>query len=301
MANNVCFLSPASKEADDGIGDTVEVEVIDSKTGPGRHAAFVSGTYGKCAIRGEKIVRQWLHVAGIALEKTVEGGFYVERPNYFVVRVNLSAMSKLEVSTFIKDVEAATLPLIVEQATAIKKYVKERYYSATSSDELRYVNLSGGTKFGNEMSEGLTDVMGWAWAVGVGKHTLVVPGPLIRATLGKKLTHMPLATGSTYTHLVTAMKEAHAISEKMSEPDVEFDLQGAKEPKFGNHSLRRQADKVARETLPWHEAEGYPVTKEVIDYFFGWLLKERRKDMQLLYAGMDKFARRILARVSMFL
>ena len=61
---------------------------------------------------------------------------------------------------------------------------------------------------------------------------------------------MPLATGSTYTHLSSAMKEAYEISKGMREPDLELDLQGAKEPKFGNHStLRRHADKVARESV----------------------------------------------------
>ena len=87
----------------------------------------------------------------------------------------------------------------------------------------------------------------------------------------------------------------------MSEPDTEFDLQGLEEPKFGNHSLRRHSDKVARESLPKYKRHGWDdVTKEVINYFYGWCLKEMSKDMQLHYAGMDRFARRCLAKVSMF-
>ena len=112
---------------------------------------------------------------------------------------------------------------------------------------------------------------------------------------------MPLATKSTYTHLVAAMKEAHGISSKMPEPDVEFDLQGLKEAKWGNHSLRRHSDKVAREALKLHHAAGVEeVTKEVIDYFYGWMLKEMNKDMQFHYAGLDRTSRRVLARVSMY-
>ena len=113
---------------------------------------------------------------------------------------------------------------------------------------------------------------------------------------------MPLTTKSTYSHLIGAMKAAYEISIKMEEPDLEFDLQGLSEPKFGNHSLRRHSDRVARESLHLHEAGGgKEVTKQVIDYFYGWLLKEMRKDMQLHYAGLDRPQRRVLARVSMFL
>ena len=113
---------------------------------------------------------------------------------------------------------------------------------------------------------------------------------------------MPLATTSTYTHLVSAIKEAHTISEGMEDPDPEFDLQGLEKPKFGNHSLRRHSDKVARESLPLHADLGrVELTKRVIDYFYGWLLKEMKKDMQLHYAGLDRRARRVLAFVSMYM
>ena len=87
----------------------------------------------------------------------------------------------------------------------------------------------------------------------------------------------------------------------MSEPDVELDLQDMKEPKWGNHSLRRHSDKVARESLHLQEKGGMiEVTKGVIDYFFGWLLKEMMKDMQTHYAGLDRPSRRGLARVTMY-
>ena len=61
-------------------------------------------------------------------------------------------------------------------------------------------------------SEELDVAIGWLEQQGFGRQTSIVPGPLVRATLGKSLTHMPLATGSTYTHLSSAMKEAYEIS-----------------------------------------------------------------------------------------
>ena len=83
---------------------------------------------------------------------------------------------------------------------------------------------------------------------------------------------------------------------------MELDLHGLEAPKFSNHSLRRHSDKAARDALPKHEAMGFTdVTKRLIDYFFGWLLKEMTKDMQLHYAGLDRPSRRALARVTMYL
>ena len=137
---------------------------------------------------------------------------------------------------------------------------------------------------------------------GYGRYVTVVPGPFVRATLGKVLTHMPLATGSTYTHLSGAMQAAYEISSGLAEPDPELDLHGCVKPKFSNHSLRRHSDKAAREALPRHDVNGVnEVTKKTIDYFFGWLLKEMTKDMQLHYAGLDRPSRRALARVTMYL
>ena len=44
------------------------------------------------------------------------------------------------------------------------------------------------------------------------------------------------------------------------------------------------------------------VTKNLIDYFFGWLLKEMTKDMQMHYAGLDCLSRKLfMARVTKFL
>ena len=39
----------------------------------------------------------------------------------------------------------------------------------------------------------------------------------------------------------------------------------------------------------------------MIDSFFGWLLKEMQKDMQLHYAGLVRGGRRVLARVTMMM
>ena len=81
--------------------------------------------------------------------------------------------------------------------------------------------------------------------------------------------------------------------------DPEFDLQGQAEPTWGNHSLRRHADGVAQQAK--REGKLPEISKQLIDYFFGWLLKEMARDMQIHYAGLDTPARRLLAQVTMWL
>ena len=132
-------------------------------------------------------------------------------------------------------------------------------------------------------------------------HASIVPGPLVRATHGKLLSHMPLAVGSTYTHLVDGIREAYEIMQDEGVVDPDLDLAGQVEPSWGNHSLRRLADALAQRAL----REGRPgmegVTKKLIDAFFGWCLKELMADMQMHYAGLDRPARRTLARVTMYM
>ena len=302
-ANNVCFLRPIRSEIEDGLGETIELEIKDSKTGPGRHSAFVSKTLGPCEIPGGKVMRNWIKRAGLAMTTSVQGGFDIERPNYWVVRVNLSSMGRAIMTRFMSDVESTSCEPMVPQIGAICKYVKERYNSKNLGEEQRYVNVIGGSKFGpTSFSSSIAEVDAWLTKKGYSRYMTVVPGPFVRATFGKTLTHMPLATGSTYTHLSGAMQEAYEISSGMAEPDPELDLHGREKPKFSNHSLRRHSDKAAREALPRHEANGVnDVNKRLIDYFFGWLLKEMTKDMQLHYAGLDRPSRRALARVTMYL
>ena len=80
----------------------------------------------------------------------------------------------------------------------------------------------------------------------------------------------------------------------MEEPDLELDLAGLEEPKWGHHSLRRTADKIARDTMAMTGAD-----KGDIDDMFGWKQKERKKDQQLAYAGLRDRVHR--ARITMMI
>ena len=225
------------------------------------------------------------------LVESVEGGMRLERPDYWVVRVSFVAMSDAKFALFLRHVTDTLVEVVAEQAQATVYYAKKRKGATTLPEEMRYVNIAGGTRHGMKVAAA------WAWVVqhGLEAYSSIVPGPLMRATLGFKLTHMPLSSSSTYTHLIGAMERAYEISKGMDEPDLELDLQGLPEPAFGNHSLRRQGDKVARDSMG-----KTGVTKETIDFQFGWLLKALMLDMQMHYAGCDRPARRGLAKVTMY-
>jgi len=134
--------------------------------------------------------------------------------------------------------------------------------------------------------------MAWLKASGLERYADVTKGPLLRASHGNALSHMPYQADSSYESIIGAMSDAYELSRVMGEPDVELDLAGREEPKWGHHSLRRAADRIARDTM----AET-GVDKGDIDDMFGWKQKERSKDMQLHYAGRRDRARR--ARITM--
>ena len=91
-----------------------------------------------------------------------------------------------------------------------------------------------------------------------------------------------------------ALEDAYEISKGMDEPDLELDLDGLGEPKWGHHSFRRAADRFAQLSM---EVTG--VSKDLIDEFFGWKQALRAKDMQMHYAGRQERARR--AKVTMMI
>ena len=290
-ANDLCFSTPSPGSADDGLGETVEMAVKDSKTGPSRYIAFVATTHHS-HLEGGRWMREWVRVSGLKMTTSYEGGLVVERPDYWVVRVSLAALDATGFAKLLRALDSTLCEAVAEQGKATRTYARRRKAAKNLKSDSRYVNVAGGERWGQEVASA------WTWVVenDLSTHASIVPGPLMRATHGYSLSHMPLAVDSTYTHLSVAMKMAGDISAAMVEPDPELDLQGQESPIFTNHSLRRKSDGVARESM---EATG--ATKQMIDSFYGWLLKEMQKDMQLHYAGLVRGGRRVVARVTMMM
>ena len=295
-ANNVSLLQSKSGACAE-LGETVEVEVLDSKTGPGRHVNFV-GTSVISKIPSAQYIRDLWKAYGLSTKVFIDGGFRVEQADYIVVKVSLLGMSVGELARLQRELKkeemAQTCYGIASAARVSVKYILERTKAADIAESRRYVNVAGGATG----SDAVLGARRWLIMRGFGSATSLVPGPFLRATESGSgaLTHMPLQEGSTYTHHCAAMKSAYEISAAMEEPDLELDLNGESKPKFANHSARRAADRVARET----QARSGVSTMD-IDVHFGWLEAQRRKDMQLHYQGKDRAQRVRRARVTMYM
>ena len=116
----------------------------------------------------------------------------------------------------------------------------------------------------------------------------VVPGPLMRATHGKRLglAHMPLQPTASYDTIHSCWDEAYRRANESS-PDPELDLRGLSEPLWGHHSARRGADTVARQDRHLTGA-----TEQEIDLVFGWQEALYSQRMQLHYESDFDFIRR---------
>ena len=290
LANNVCIQrieeGPGSE-----YGETIEARIEDSKTGLGRYTVFVGKTQTS-EVHTAVHLRDWWRVCGTNVVQRQSGPFMEERPDYWVVRVSLLDMSDEVYSAFMQAVEWSTELVIIRHRAATLKYAKERRKSTTPGEEMRYVNVAGGSRGGQEVRAARE----WLFGMGMGPYTDVVPGPLVRAMLGHTLTHMPYSPKSTSSHLVPAMEAAFARVKASGVADPEYDAVSDPTPKFGNHSNRRHADRVAM-----RHAEANGVKNEDIDFFFGWNLKKMREDMRMWYAGLDRVLRLRLSKVTMMI
>ena len=184
---------------------------------------------------------------------------------------------------FLQAIERSHEGAIALHARAMLAKAKQRRKAGTKGEETRYVNIAGGPRNGDAVKT----AMAWLQKQGLAAYGDVVKGPLLRATHGRLLSHMPLAADSSYTHIMGALRDAWEASQAMPEPDLDLALEGLDKPKWGHHSFRRTADKWARAAM-----EETGVDEDDIDELFGWKQKEREKDQQLHYAGPGERARR---------
>ena len=292
LANNVCIQTPLETTELAGLPrvETIEAKIEDSKTaGLGRYVVFCGKTLNT-KIETAQHLREYCELYEIKMTTTTVMGFREERPDYWVVRVSLIDMSAEMFNLFMQTVEYTTNVVIMTHRKDTLFYAKMRRTAKTIGEEMRYVNVAGGQLY----STATTSAMAWLNEKGFGSFTSLVPGPLVRATRGHQVTHMPFSPKSTHVHLVPAMENAFDRVRLSGVPDPEYDQLAEPVPKFGNHSNRRYADQVA---LRYAQLDN--VSKVTIDFFFGWNLKKMKEDMMLHYAGMNRVMRLALSKVTM--
>ena len=272
--------------------ETVNLHVEDSKTKFSRDMTYMGNTQGKLALRGADNLRRLWRASGFKIVEEDRDGLHYWRPDFWVMRVSLVDMGEAKHKRLIKLLENTEDRFIKDNRSWILKYAKQRYVSKTFSEEWRYVNIAGGEKNGQWYKE----AKDWLARYGYEAFGRQTEGPLLRASVEgspKRLTMMPLAVGSSYTHVPTALTKAWKLNVERGVVDTELDLLGDK-PKFGNHGNRRKADKIAMDTR-----DITLCTEEDIDDHFGWDQAERKKKSQLHYKGRSDRMKR--ARVTMML
>jgi len=269
--------------------ETVEGFLEHSKT---HHRRYVSGlmeSKGAAKIELGRFLREYWASVGFDMTPPgrVDAGYHVTGPDYSVLRLSLVALGQSTAE------DAAQLDLIVGLLTRSRSpearkwadYTHLRGSSRLTADsaDKRYINVVGGRRFGTDIATVAEELS----LAGFGDRIEIVPGPLLRATHGKLgYAHMPLDPGSTYHVLTPLLERAYELAVSES-PDPEIDLQGFDVPLWGNHSFRRFADTVARQTMAQTQA-----TEQDIDLYFGWMERFYQSKMQVHYESRFTRTRR---------
>ena len=97
---------------------------------------------------------------------------------------------------------------------------------------------------------------------------------------------MPQTYDGAYASMRTTLDVAFKEANPPGDPDPEFDLQGHAAPLWGQHSLRRLGEKVARDDKDAWTKLG--LTKVEVDLYSGWDQHEISRDMQIHYSGQQR-------------
>ena len=238
-------------------------------------------------------LRAYWRAAGFTMRAVEQdGGYSVERPDYTVVRVSTLGMSAARVELLFQICEGSSIAEVKRHSAATRTKGGERWRASGSLDK-KYVNVVGGAAGDRVIGATVTMLL----KAGFTEAGLVstTAGPLVRATRGSNLlTHMPLQP-QTASEMSSVLQEAWDMANAdPADPDPQRDLEGRDSPVFGEHSLRRMADTVARRTM---ELTG--ATEMDLDLMFGWQEKMYSRKMQIHYE--QRFTRERRAKVTSLL
>jgi hypothetical protein len=274
----------------------VELKIEDSKTKNPRYLD-VAGLTQTSEIPVASILDDYWRAAGIPTVTHNEAGARVTRGDYWVVRVAMNGLMPSGFDRLIRVLsrygEQCPDEARLMKATIVK--ARDRYKAfSVGSQSKRYVNVQGGASGCPKIGE----MVALLQAESFKDMVSVVPGPLLRSSSGKTITHMPLSTSSTFTTTKELLSSAYRLANADS-PDPDLDTQAQRlEPDWASHSLRRCSDTHARRHMNDTRFGRRPVEKWEIDLYYGWNEAEMKKGMQMHYATMGLRERLEQARIT---
>ena len=293
MANHSSIITHPDFAGQEWSREVVEFKLEHSKTGHPRYLDLAGQTMTS-GIRVADSLRAFWRACGYHIVHSTQSGAHVERPDYWVLRVTMLGMDQPTFGRLLRAIRACRHAEVVAHASSSAHYAKLRYDAqGTGSQARKYVNVAGG-RAGCEAIQAMLDTLK---GEKLESFASVVPGPLIRATRGFTVTHMPLQPGSTHAPMARILAESCEEANRLS-PDPDLDLGERLVADWNNHSLRRMADTNARRhmrnlafgreaVLPWE-----------IDMLMGWNEAEMEMEMQLHYASLGLYDRIKQARIT---
>ena len=268
---------------------TIEGFLEHSKTKFKRYVNCLGTTLGTAKLPAEAAVRSYWKQAGFKVVQWTEGGYEVTSVDYRVARVSFLGMADSDFERLMRYFTKSGVAEVRAQAATLEQRSRARKDAKHSKDK-RYINVFGGPFEDSQLGLVFRELE----EAGFGPYVRMALGPLLRASAGHHITHMPLDPTSTYSTLHAMLDEAYVLANPEGDPDPWLDLQGLSEPLWGHHSFRRMADTVARATMDKTGA-----TEEDIDRIFGW--NERMYSMKMQHHYSSRFNRDKRYRVTMYL
>lgn len=283
LANHVCVLRNLSTGA-----TSVEAMIEHSKTKFKRYVNAVGTSQGKGQVPLAAVLQDYWSAWGFSVSTWTEGGYEVTGVDYFVLRVSMLGLTEETAGHLFRVLSRSDDAGVRAHAKVSAAKGMQRLRAAGSMDK-RYVNVIGGPRGSPSLAAAAADLS----RAGFADQYRLVPGPLLRATEGSLLTHMPISPSSTYDALHADLDAAHSLANAAG-PDTELDLQGLAAPRWGHHSHRRAGDTAARRSM-----EQTGATEQDIDLFFGWMEEMYSHKMQVHYEST--FDRERRTRVTMMI
>ena len=271
----------------------IDFHIESSKTHHARYSGIVGVTRSGIDYAA-RLRRYWYEMgaASSALRTRQQGGWTLQWMDEWVVRVSLLGFDRgrnpLKGETCHSDDLRRLLAVLATSgnSSAIDHLASTKFYAGTrilasgpGSESKKFVNVAAGPKGARSLLS-LVHALAEGGFGGEGRVHLV-PSPFIRSTFGKRVSLMPLASGSTYDSVKKYLvKSALAANLDPADPDPDLGMSTdeIESAKWGTHSFRRSADRRAR---AWCIRHG--ISLDRVDKAFGWKEAEHSRDMQLHY------------------